>query len=607
MGILSMFPGGLANTSGQYAWAKFAEKPTLPIGFTPLESIALTGSNYFITDYQITTSIYSSLKVVADIAITGTSSNNYRIDGCGASSGHFYFGIASNGQYGYSVGSDATTGVTADTSRHTYTLDVPNKKYTVDSIVDVTTNPNTTQSIDKPFIIGGYFDTGNSDAYITHAETIWNYKFYENDVLVRNYIPCLDANGVACIYDAVNDNCIYASGSGSVDIGTAGNKVDPEEYVLGDDANAYPQDGYHADGYYYKKLYSDIPWDETGRYVWAKYESDPYDGVVLLLDGEYTDKSRTGFIVSSTGVTLNQTITRSDSPSFYFNGSSKLVVDYNSAIDFGTGDFTIDLWVYPTRNTANEYYLNGNGTSGQMFFGTNGSGYLGLGRSSVAWDTVTTTKLTVNTWQHVAVVRSSGTVYFFVNGSLVYSESNTISYSMQGKAFCIGSEGNDAYLNGYIDQYRISNVARWTNAFTPPTTHKLTEISSYVIGNEENAYPNDGYADDGYYYVKVGATKITPIYRDIKYASGTVTGSYPNTINITGLDFTPVAVGVAVTSSIPILGFGLSAGAFNVAYSGRNAAIATSFSASNGQFSITVTGGTAYTSSLTYYWWAIGY
>lgn len=566
MGILSMFPGGLAKTSGQYAWAKFAEKPTLPIGFTPLESIALTGSNYFILDYIVTTANFAKLKVVADIAITGTSSNNYRIDGCAASSGHFYFGIASNGQYGYSVGSDATTGVTADTSRHTHTLDVPNKKYTVDSVVNITTNPNTSQTINKPFVIGGYYDTGYSDMHVTHGETIWSYKFYENDVLVRNYIPVLDIDGIACLYDTVTGIKVYASGTGDVVSGSAGNKVQPDEYVLGDDANAYPQDEYHADGYYYKKLYSDIPWDETGRYVWAKTQyADPV--------GFDIDASYSSLTITQTGNTYNIK-TAASTAGWNIHRSASAVFDT-----------TVQKIVF-------EYTIK-----------TTAACYLAIA------DTAATN----NSYYNFALYMYSGALYRYVSNA----SKGTVGTFSVGDVIKISIKGNEAgfYKNGdllynewlgFTDAYFcFMGNAVSTEYGDLTVTHE--ELISYVLSDNENAYPDYGYGDDGFYYVKVGATKITPIYRDIKYASGTVTGSYPNTINITGLDFTPVAVGVAVTSSIPILGFGLSAGAFNVAYSGRNAAIATSFSASNGQFSITVTGGTAYTSSLTYYWWAIGY
>ena len=34
----------------------------------------------------------------------------------------------------------------------------------------------------------------------------------------------------------------------------------------------------------------------------------------------------------------------------------------------------------------------------------------------------------------------------------------------------IGSQGSAYYFRGYIDELRISNVARWTSNFSVPTT-----------------------------------------------------------------------------------------------------------------------------------------
>ena len=39
-------------------------------------------------------------------------------------------------------------------------------------------------------------------------------KIYNEDVLVRDYAPCLDKNGTACMYDKVNKEYVYNSGTG---------------------------------------------------------------------------------------------------------------------------------------------------------------------------------------------------------------------------------------------------------------------------------------------------------------------------------------------------------------------------------------------------------
>lgn len=44
---------------------------------------------------------------------------------------------------------------------------------------------------------------------------VFAFKIYDNDLLVRDYRPCINPNGVACMYDAVNDAYVYNAGSGN--------------------------------------------------------------------------------------------------------------------------------------------------------------------------------------------------------------------------------------------------------------------------------------------------------------------------------------------------------------------------------------------------------
>jgi hypothetical protein len=77
-----------------------------------------------------------------------------------------------------------------------------------------------------------------------------------------------------------------------------------------------------------------------------------------------------------------------------------------------------------------------------------------------------------NNWHHVAVVRSSGTMNFYFDGSAQGSgTADSTNYSGAAGTLRIGASG--AYisdLNGYIDDLRITKgVARYTANFTPPT------------------------------------------------------------------------------------------------------------------------------------------
>lgn len=43
---------------------------------------------------------------------------------------------------------------------------------------------------------------------------LWNAKLYQNNVLVRDLRPCLDHNGIACMYDMISKQYLYNQGTG---------------------------------------------------------------------------------------------------------------------------------------------------------------------------------------------------------------------------------------------------------------------------------------------------------------------------------------------------------------------------------------------------------
>ena len=75
-----------------------------------------------------------------------------------------------------------------------------------------------------------------------------------------------------------------------------------------------------------------------------------------------------------------------------------------------------------------------------------------------------------NSFNHVAISRSSGTIRVFVNGNLKGTLSvYTNNYTDQ--PYYIGSAHTEAnFFDGYIDEFRASSVARYTSAFTPPSS-----------------------------------------------------------------------------------------------------------------------------------------
>jgi hypothetical protein len=165
----------------------------------------------------------------------------------------------------------------------------------------------------------------------------------------------------------------------------------------------------------------------------------------------------------------------SNSGSMYFEGSGDyLLMSSSAAFAAGTGDFTLEAWIYPTAawGTWNGIFSVNN--TGAIFFGGLDSGF-GL-RASAVTNIVSSTDPVLNTWTHVAVTRSGTTVRLFYNG--VLKDTQTSSQNFLAGNLYIGSSVSSETFTGYIADARIvKGTAVYTSAFTPPTA-PLTAITN---------------------------------------------------------------------------------------------------------------------------------
>lgn len=159
--------------------------------------------------------------------------------------------------------------------------------------------------------------------------------------------------------------------------------------------------------------------------------------------------------------------------SMYFDGSGDgLKFPSNVAMAMGTGNFTWELWVRATAASGYQSLIDTRTavlTDG-FFFGLD-TGTLKPAVFTNGTVLVSSTSLTANTWQHLALVRSSGTLTIYLDGTSIGSVAN--STNLTSGVGTIGSSdsiSNPNWFNGYIDDLRITNgVARYTANFTAPT------------------------------------------------------------------------------------------------------------------------------------------
>jgi len=182
-------------------------------------------------------------------------------------------------------------------------------------------------------------------------------------------------------------------------------------------------------------------------------------------------------------ITANGNVTQSADQSKFggksalFDGNGDyLSIDDNDDWYFGSGDFTIDFWLRPSSlanvTFFNQYvdsnnkiefnFLDGNLIRFQVVSG--GSATINCGQTWVP---------STNTWYHIALVRSGNIFKIFINGSQLgsdYTSSGTVPNLAANLTIGARPANSDLYLNGWLDEYRISKgIARWTSNFTPPT------------------------------------------------------------------------------------------------------------------------------------------
>lgn len=207
---------------------------------------------------------------------------------------------------------------------------------------------------------------------------------------------------------------------------------------------------------------------------------------LLHLDNNVTDSSpTTPHEVTNTNVTFSNSIYRFGYSAVFNGTNANLTTPYDSDFNLNGGVFTIDFWIRGDWSglSAGSYEIYYQGTDANNYLNitlekTSGGLYWLQFKIVTAGGTTVimgsgTPYLSNATWYHVAVVENGNNFYFFINGILRTAISDTDrALDTYTSAVYIGSNT----FKGYIDEFRVSNSARWTSTFTP----SLAPFSGYV-------------------------------------------------------------------------------------------------------------------------------
>jgi hypothetical protein len=162
-----------------------------------------------------------------------------------------------------------------------------------------------------------------------------------------------------------------------------------------------------------------------------------------------------------------------------FNGSSQyLSATNNVAFQMGTGDYTVDFWAYPLSFSGFPVMIElGRAAAGSttgLQIDLNSSGNIVVyGGTAISTLLITSSQtLSLSSWVHIALTRSSAGTKLYVNGAQsgsTASDSTNYNNGYLWVGINAGGATGGAY-QGYLSNLRVvKGVAVYTGAFTPPT------------------------------------------------------------------------------------------------------------------------------------------
>lgn len=170
----------------------------------------------------------------------------------------------------------------------------------------------------------------------------------------------------------------------------------------------------------------------------------------------------------------------------------------------GTGDFTFEFLYNPPVTNVFTTFLDTRPTNTQGNYMTFASNYPSFNSQFMYWvngaSRIQTANnvIVANTWQAVALVRYAGVTKIYVNGiASGTSWTDTTNYLAGG---CLIASNKlppgSAPLNGYMDEIRFSNVARYTANYTPATQPFTDDPNTILLLHCEGANGSITIVDD---------------------------------------------------------------------------------------------------------------
>lgn len=235
------------------------------------------------------------------------------------------------------------------------------------------------------------------------------------------------------------------------------------------------------------------------------YANDPGSQHDLLIQSggnvasdPIVDTTSVHTVTSVGGIDHSTSSAKFGTSSFDFNGTDAyMTVPSSTDWDFGTGDFTMELFYQPgatgpkTRNALISRVTSGN--VGWMFWIDNNSlrfqintGIL-IDGGSLTW--------TNGTWYHLALSRVGGTLSIYRDGLRLASVSNSTNLNLNSEELWIGAQqrsGFPDYCDGFVEEVSVLNgTGRYSGADVtadiPSSPYAVSTQNMTLVGASQTA------------------------------------------------------------------------------------------------------------------------
>ena len=196
---------------------QYVAGPLLPDGYTQLEYIQSSGSQYINTGFKPNQD--TKISITVDFPLSGTA---WLYGGrTSANSNSLGFLCESGSRYRFDYASSTNALTVKPTGKFTIDSD-KNKCYINGELVFTATYTTFTSPVNM------YIFNNNNNGSLSGGSSakLYNCSIYDNGVLIRSFIPCKNASGTVGLYDSVNNQFYQNAGTGTF---IAGPEISPIE------------------------------------------------------------------------------------------------------------------------------------------------------------------------------------------------------------------------------------------------------------------------------------------------------------------------------------------------------------------------------------------